>query len=197
MITYTITDTARQVAKIANTYKIRKHTKGGNYTGLEAEGAYENGTLGELYFYKLLKDNGIRSTYDFNLTGNADRGDFMLYHANKPVMLDVKTACQAFHRMIMIALAQHDKYQYQIYAGVKLNGDKCEIWGFNRGTENTFIEDYGTPSYCRRLDELRDIAVILERADKGTTTVAMRGSEYKPITVEHATFINSWFDNPL
>lgn len=194
---FVISDAARKVAQIASYYKTYDHKKGGNYTKLEAEGAYENGTLGELYFYKLLKERYISGMYGLNVTGKADAGDFVLFSKTKPWSIDVKTACKDYHKKIMIPSAQYALYQHTIYVGAKLNKRVCEIYGYNWGVDGMTVENPGVLAYTKPLNELSDIEELLANADKGPAEYSIWDNEKHPMSDTDKNIIKSWLDNPV
>lgn len=189
MITVNITETIKKIASYASRIKTAKHVAGGNYTGLEADGAYYYGTIGELCLYTLLRERFVRSDYTLNLTQRSDNGDFMIYGKGIPVKADIKTATKPFHTRIMITKRQYEIHKSDLYIGARINGEVCEIWGYNRGIEDTIEQDYGAPSYNKQLSHLTPIETLIERADPGATRATVEGT----LPTSHLYKLQQWF----
>ncbi len=193
MIEITVTETIKKIASWSAKVKQRTHIKGGNYTGLEEDGAYYHGTIGELSVYKFLRENRIKSEYCLNLTGKADNGDFVIWGRGTPVVTDLKTAAKKFHKKIMITKDQYARHKRDIYLGAKLNGDIIELWGYNRGIQGTTEQNYGAPSYNKLLTELIPIETLLERADRSEATAHATGN----LSQDTIYKLNAWFNLPI
>lgn len=175
MIYVELNDKIKKLARWAEQYKTKNITSGGNYTRLEEPDRFYNGTIGEIALFKLLKDNGCKFDYFFNLSGKADSGDFCIYIMHRPITLDIKTACKDFHQYLMITESQYERHKYQAYVGAKLNGNRCEIYGYNIGIEQTQLINKGVPAFSRKFEDLSKIEHLIKKMDKGEYNLYING----------------------
>lgn len=177
MTTIDITDAMKKSARRgeARIMATFKDLKNGNYTKLNEPDRFYNGILGELAFVKLLKQEGIRCQYRPTWDGTPDKGDIILYAGDYPLAADIKTCSKLFHENLWIPTKQYEKYSYNGYIGVRLNGDVAEIHGYCQKKDFTKTEHPGAKvaNYGIALDKLRPIDRLLGRLDKGEADIKL------------------------
>jgi len=190
MIAVPITEKIKAIAEWTASMRQRKHTRGGNYTKLEAPQAYYHGAIGELCLYTLMKQSNTKSDYALNITGHADNGDFLIWGKGKPYRADIKTASKPFHTRIMITKSQYNIHKCDLYIGARLNDEICEVWGYNKGIDGTTVEDKGVPSYNRNLTALTPIERLILNAERGFAGWKIEGEISEPTFYK----LQSWFN---
>ena len=132
MITLPITDAIKAKArKNSNAiFKARPDRPEDNYTRLSEDDRYYYGLIGEQIFEQVLINHSKSYEYDPVYDGKADHGDFKLFIGTLPVVIDVKTCSKVFHKYLAMPVAQFNKYTYDAFVGVQLDGDVATVWGY-------------------------------------------------------------------
>lgn len=157
-ITGEIEKTARQMSdRMAEHVKM---TGKGQYTGVVRPDEFYYGFVGELLFMELLKQERVHGVY----RRKSALPEFLIYTRRGPIEVDVKTACQSFHRRIMLPRAQYDRYDTAFYVGARLMGTYGEIHGFCHKNEMMYepegFDDQKAPTMYQYLDKLHKISTL-------------------------------------
>lgn len=175
MIEVHLTEQMRSTAGIAED-KIKARLlkkKSKQYTGLESSWAFYYGTLGELAFLELLKQNNIKHQYHSQADGKADFTDFMIFKDGDPYTVDVKTVAakdkDRFHH-IMVPKKQWDGHRKAgIYVGVTMKDwQTAQVWGFAMQGQLRMLPNppFTVPAMGADMYKLPEIEKLLKGADR-------------------------------
>lgn len=151
---------------------------GSNYTGIEAEGRFYNGYLGEFALGQALRDHGVKAIYWPRTNGLSNREDFTLFIASGlPKSVDIKTASpKAYNKnKLLVNEKQHKKVPFEIYIGANHDNEYVYIYGYTMIGNMNYKEDGFTkqnePTYWLELSHLYSIEHLLKVAQKGEMMV--------------------------
>lgn len=175
MTTVDISDKMKAAARRGEKRILSHFKNDNNYTGLSEPDRFYFGILGELAFVYVLKQNGIMAKYTPAWDGKADSGDVIVYCDGDPLKVDVKTCSKKFHENLWIPVKQYQRYSYNGYIGVRLNGDVAEIHGYCSKDKFAKTEHSGAKvaNYGIALTELRPLDRLFPKLDKGETIIKL------------------------
>ena len=132
MITIKLTDKQVIFAKNVEKEIISNLPEHKNPNGMEREGRYYIGTVGELAFGAHLKRLGKKFDYLVRTDGKSDDGDYRVYMDSRNVKVDVKTGGGIHLYFMYVPLVVYEKHNDCIYVGTRYNAEKkeVEIWGW-------------------------------------------------------------------
>lgn len=98
-------------------------TRRRNHTGLEVENRHFYGYCGEAAVINWLRAEGV--TFQVEMGNGTRPNEIWVWHERKRRTIDVKTASQPHHRLLMIPCAQAIAADF--YVAVRLDTDPCKL----------------------------------------------------------------------
>lgn len=132
-----------------------------NY-GLDEPDRYYTGMLGEMVFKELLSQ--FDKAYDYSPKHDGtDTSDFKVTLKNGRVVdVDVKTCSKPYYKLMVYPTVQYQRFKYDVYVGIRLNGDVAQVMGYCFRKDLVPIEGMKVPSMGVQLNDLKAIDVMLD-----------------------------------
>ncbi|MEI7632522.1 MAG: hypothetical protein WCJ60_04345 [bacterium] len=133
----------------------------GDY-GIREPNAFYTGIIGELAFKKALELYDKSYTHSSAHNGT-DKADFYctLYNL-RDISIDVKTCSQPYYQYMVLPPKQYKQFNYDVYIGVRLNGNVAEIMGYcSHNTLEKINNNFKIECMGKQLDDLEPIENLM------------------------------------
>lgn len=146
---------------------------GGNYTGVEDKSRFYVGKMAELAFQFYLIKKCI--AHQYTEVDRPDDQDFILYHQDHPVTIDVKGTNGLHTKVMGTPVKRFKKDSHDVYVGVRVGDDVCEIVGYLRRDQMQYLDNtkppisrfgFREPQYGDLYENITPIDKLITNMDK-------------------------------